>query len=95
MTKREYPRTVWVLQPSMKPVQVEIVKPAKSWGRFDDGDFSAKGKWYGLANMFETKADAIAAGRRGLSAQEVKLALMSEKVAKRRAALDKAEARDD
>lgn len=90
-SNREYPRQVWVLMPSFKPVQVTVVKPYDSWSSVDYGDLTDAGKLYGITKMFASLDDAISAGRRGLSAQEVKIALMSEKIQKKRTALDKAE----
>lgn len=94
MTKRTYPRSVWILRASMKPVEVTVVKNYGS-PYTDYGDLTEAGKLYPVSEMYPTKADAIAAGRRQLGAQEVRLALQSQRIAKRRAALDKAEAQDD
>lgn len=94
MTKRTYPRNVWILRASMKPVEVTVVKNYDS-PYTDYGDLTEAGKLYPVPDMYPTKAHAIAAGRRQLGAQEVRLALQSQRIAKRRAALDKAEASDD
>jgi len=36
-TPRIYPRKAWVLMPSFKPQEVEIVKPYGSWVPFKNG----------------------------------------------------------
>lgn len=61
MSNRVYPRTVWVLMPSFKPSQVEVVE-AHGWSYRDYGDVTAKGKVYAVAAMHETREQAIATG---------------------------------
>lgn len=89
--KRIYPRTVWVLQPSFKPVAVEVVKPYHSWGNEDHGDITEKGKRYGVQQMHETKEQAIAVGRAEIERLRADIAKRTETMCKRIAALDKAE----
>lgn len=90
MSARTYPYIAWTLQPSFKPVQVEIVQMVSFWmSEFDD--CSRNGKCHHLKDLFPTKADAIAAGRERLAAQQAKLDKMQIRLDKRRAALDKAE----
>lgn len=82
-----YPYLAWVLQPSFKPVQVEIVADySGEWVK------SSKGKPYHKGYLFPTKEAAIADGWKRLGAQEADLQLKLDNIAKRKAALTKATA---
>lgn len=90
MTNRIYPRTVWVLHPSFKPVAVEVVKKYGS-PYHDYGDLTEKGKCYSVAAMHETKAEAIQVGRWEVERLRADIAKRTETMNKRIAALDKSE----
>lgn len=84
---RTYPFTAWVLMPRYKPVEVEFVSSSwnPEWSRTETGKrVHCKDHWH-------TRAEAIAVGRQRLDEQEAKLHKSLEKLAKGRAALDKAE----
>lgn len=86
-TKREYPFTAWTLQPSFKPVQVELIRD--TW--YKGTHCTSKGAYKHDDDLFHTKREAIEEGHVRLAAQEADLAKRAEKIAKKRAALDKAE----
>lgn len=90
MSNRVYPRTVWVLMPSFKPMAVEVVKKYGS-PYHDYGDLTAKGKCYAVAAMHDSKEEAIARGRDKIRILRADLAKRTETMNKRIAALDKAE----
>lgn len=90
MSKRIYPRTVWVLQPSFKPVAVTVVKSYDSWSSDDYGDITEKGKIYAISAMHETKEEAIRIGRCEIERQHADITKRTEAMNKRIAALDKA-----
>jgi hypothetical protein len=90
--KRQYPRQAWVLLPSFKPKEITVEKQYKSWSGAADGDLSSTGKWYAVEGLYPTKAAAIAAGRQEINAQQTDLDKRHERIQKRIAALDKAEA---
>lgn len=91
MSKRIYPRKVWVLMPSFKPVEIEVVKPYGARASQDFGDLTEKGKHYPVAAMHETKAEAIQVGRWEVERLRAGIAKRTETMNKRIAALDKAE----
>lgn len=90
MSNRVYPRTVWVLMPSFKPMEVEVVSDY-GVSYHDYGDVTAKGKVYAPAAMHETKKKAIAAGRAEVERVRADIAKRTDNMNKRIAALDKAE----
>jgi hypothetical protein len=90
MSNRVYPRTVWVLMPSFKPMAVEVVS-AYGVSYYDYGDVTAKGKRYAVAAMHETREQAIATGRYEIERLRADIAKRTETMNKRIAALDKAE----
>ena len=87
---RTYPFKAWVLMPSFKPVEVEIVSEYRSWNK-EVYHQTAKQKTYTGSDLFGSKDEAICAGRKRLADQEADLAKRAENIAKKRAALDKAE----
>jgi len=91
MTTRTYPRTVWVLQPSFKPKQVTLVEAYSSWSDEEYGDFSESRRLYRREEQFFRQKDAIAAGRALLAKQQIDLDKKQANIAKKTAALDKAE----
>lgn len=91
MTQRTYPRQAWVLQPSFRPKEVTLVRRAFAYSPTDYGDTADTGKDYAPEDMFPTKADAIAEGKKRLDEQQAKLDKMQANLDKRRATLKKAE----
>lgn len=87
----EYPTTAWVLQPSFKPVKVELVKRKFSLSS-PEYHATVTGKPYNENDLFASKQDAIAAGRAEIEKMEADLAKRRTNLDKRIAALDKAEA---
>ncbi|WP_312141258.1 hypothetical protein [Stutzerimonas nitrititolerans] len=92
MPERTYPYKAWVLMPSFKIVEVELVECYGSWGRYMEWDKASSGKSYNVErDLYPTKAAAIAVGRERVAAQQADLAKRQERLNKRIAALDKAE----
>lgn len=91
MSARTYPYTAWVLLPSFKPKQIEITKAYGAWDGSDYGDLSEAGKLYPRAEIFESKAAAIAGGRARLAKQGADLDKKLNAHAAKVLALDKAE----
>lgn len=89
MSERTYPRNAWVLAPSFKPVEVELIKPYGS-NYHDYGDLTAASKLYAPSEMHDSKALAIAAGWALVEKQQAKLDKMALTLGKKRAALTKA-----
>lgn len=89
MIQRTYPRKVWVLQPSFKPIEVEVVKRYDGWVS-DTGDQTAKGKLYSVSAMYATKTDAIASGWAKIAAMHAELELRQENINKKKSVLKKA-----
>lgn len=87
---RTYPRQVWVLMPSMKPVQLEVVKPYSDYCSNDYGDTTATGRLYRLDQMHATLADAIAEGQAKIEASKANIAKLQASLEKRTVALNKA-----
>jgi len=90
---RTYPRQVWVLMPSFKPVEITVIEKYKSWGGEYDGDVTAVGKIYHISAIFESKEDAIKDGRERCVKMRADIAEREEKLRKKITALDKAEAK--
>lgn len=92
MSKRQYPRKVWVLQPSFKPKQINIVEPAHEYSTmFLDWDRDDTGKTYHIDKMLPTLGAAIAEGRAQIAKMRADIEKRQETMNKRIAALDKAE----
>lgn len=89
---KKYPFKGWILQPSMKPVELTFIKHG-GWSR-DVWHRSQAGKSYHEDAIFDSKQAAIQAGRAICDNLEAKLAKQAETLKKRRAALDKADAAD-
>jgi len=90
--KRTYPYKAWVLTPSFKPKEVELVQPYRAFGGQDYGDLTETGKMYGTAEMFESKRAAVLEGWRRHDEQAAKLDKMRITLEKRRQALRNATA---
>ena len=92
MSERTYPYKAWALMPSFKLVEVELVECYGSWGRNMDWDRASNGKVYNVErDLYPSKPDAIAAGRKKLDEQSADIAKRLERISKRAAAPDKAE----
>lgn len=92
MNARTYPYAAWVLMPSFKPKQVELVKAYGSWGGEPaDYDLTSEGKPYHPTELHSSQANAIAAGRLSLERQRIDLDKKLANLAKKHTALDKAE----
>jgi hypothetical protein len=92
------PYTAWVLMPSFKPAQVELVHqyPGQGWSRGPATHHgTSAGKYYSLSEIHATKADAIAAGRAKLEEMQAKINKTLAGIAKKRAKLDEAAAAGD
>lgn len=90
MSERVYPRKVWVLTPSFKPKEVEVVRPYVSYGSQDYGDLTAATKLYAVSEMFDSKRAAIDEGWRRVDKQKADLDKKLIGIAKRRKALQAA-----
>lgn len=84
--QRTYPRKAWVLTPSFKPKEVELVSQMKAFSR-DYGDKTESGKCYEHSEMFETKQAAVMDGWRRYDEQAAKLDKMRISLEKKRQAL--------
>jgi hypothetical protein len=91
MSKRKYPRQAWVLLPSFKPKELTIVEHCRNWGAGMDWDYADGGKAYNVDKLFDTKSDAITAGRAQIAKLQADIAKRQDTLNKRIAALDKAE----
>ena len=90
MTQRTYPYKGWVLQPSFKPVEVELVRANAPSGGTDFGDHTTAGKWYAPGEIHLTKETAIAAGWATIKRLQADLDKRTLNHKKKRAALTKA-----
>lgn len=80
-----YPYTAWTLQPSFKPVEVQIVRNYHgTWEQTDSG------KTIMAAALFPTKEAAIADGWKRVEEMQAALDKRTENLRKKRAALNKA-----
>ena len=71
MTQKTYPYTAWRLLPSFRPTQVAIK------GQYPNHPYwlvTDTGRILGVSEVFDTRADAIAAGRAKLEVMSVKQA---------------------
>jgi len=84
-----YPTSAWILQPSFKPIAVEMVKRKYDHG-YPDWHAAVSGKAYHESNLHPTLEDAIAAGRAKIIRLEADLTKRRANVDKRIAALNKA-----
>lgn len=89
MSERTYPYKAWVLQPSFKPKEVELVKPYVAWSDHY-GDETASKKVYRLNEIFPSKEKAIEEGWRRIKRQEADLDKRQESLNKKKTALTKA-----
>ena len=91
---KKFPYTAWKLTPGFKPVEVVITDEcAAVWNSDEPAYFvSESGEYHALGDVFEDRASAIAGGLRRLIEQEAGLAKKAANIAKKRAALVKAEA---
>ena len=86
MTNRTYPFKAWVLQPSFKPVEIEIVGHySGNWHQ------SSTGKTYLEAHLHATKVAAINFGWQEVARIQSDLDKRTENLRKKKAALTKAQ----
>lgn len=91
MTKRTYPYKAWTLQPSFKPIEVELTAPA--WPNstvYPDWDTTTKGKHYHINGLFPSKEEAIAHGWKEIERIQADLDKRNETLRKKRAVLNQA-----
>jgi hypothetical protein len=88
--ERTYPYKAWALQPSFKPVEVEIVKAwtDRNWVQAQNG------KLHREEALFPTKEAAIAYGWEQVARIQQDLDKRTENLRKKCLALNKAAARD-
>lgn len=92
MNERTYPYTAWVLPQRFKPKQVVMKEVYDSWDSdVDYGDLSDAGTLYPLDKIFDSLSAAISGGRAMLDKQRLDLDKKLANLAKKHAALDKAE----
>lgn len=86
MSDKEFPYDGWVLMPSFSPKKVTLTEGCHGLYHITE-----KRKWYHLSDIFPSKQDAIRKGRELIDVQKADLDKRHDKLAKRIAALDKAE----
>lgn len=92
MSKRQYPRSAWVLMPSFKPKEVTIVEPAYPGSTmFPDYDKDSGGKSHHVTKLFPSQGAAIAHGREQIVALQADIEKRQATLKKRIAALNAAE----
>lgn len=84
---RTYPYKAWVIQPSGKPKEVELVEEGFSWSDHSDWDITNSGQSYHVDNLYPTREAAITAGLAALDAQQAKLTKQQANLDKKRATL--------
>jgi len=90
MSKRKYPRQIWVLLPSFKPKEVTVPKQFFPYRNADNGDVTETGRRYTVEEMFNTKEEAIKAGWAILIKQGNTITKRLVKITKKCVALTKA-----
>lgn len=88
--ERSYPYKAWVLMPSFKPAEVELVKKYESYSFLDYGDLTATGKCYQRGEIYATKEDALTGGHLRLEKSRAQIAKLQAGHDKKLAALKKA-----
>jgi outer membrane receptor for monomeric catechols len=88
MIPRTYPYTAWVLTPSFKLKQVELVK---AFSGNDYCDLTEAGKLYGTSEIHSSIESAISFGRESLKRQRIDLNKKLGNWSKKLAALNAAE----
>ena len=81
MSDQKFPYSAWVLMPSFRPKQVEVVEKFY----YSDWLGISTGKSYHASNLYESKQQAVGAGLAKLAAQQAD-------IDKRQASLDKRKA---
>ncbi|MGU9816054.1 hypothetical protein ACU684_11760 [Pseudomonas sp. LF135] len=89
MSKTKYPYMAWVLMPSFKPKEIEIVREGSRSNHYQHTDRNSSGKHYALSDLHETKADAVSAGLAKLEVQREAQAKRQESIDKKAAELAK------
>lgn len=91
MSETKFPYEGWVLMPSFKPAQVYFVNAASDWGSLVEWHVAESGKCHHVHKIHPDKQAAIAAGRAKLAVMQAKIHKQLAGMAKKAAALDKAE----
>jgi hypothetical protein len=86
MTARTYPYKAWVLQPTFKPIEVELQRHY-SQGLWDQ---TASGKLYHVRDLFPTQQEAIEHGWKEIERMQEALDKKAEGLRKKRSALNTA-----
>ena len=87
---RETPFSAWTLITDMTPKQVEIISRER-WGKSFFGCLGERrGRWILAEELHETKAEAIAYGRKKLEAQRASIQKQLDNIERRTKNLDKA-----
>lgn len=89
MNNFKFPYKGWVLMPSFAPKELTFINTGWMTGEWHVAENSSK--YYSVAEIYETKSEAIAAGREKLAKLRLDIAKRSAAIEKRQAALDKAE----
>lgn len=84
---RTFPYKAWVLMPSFKPKEVEMVRAYESYSRQDYGDLTGAGKLYARPDIFGSKREAIEEGWRRVDKQKADLDKKLVNIVKKRRAL--------
>lgn len=90
MEERTYPYKAWTLLPSCKPVETEFASKYQSYSQWD-GDVTVKGKLVARADIYPTREAALIAGWGRVAKLEADIRKRQETLAKKKAALRKAE----
>lgn len=88
MTQKTYPYTTWRLLPSFRPTQVVI---KGQYPNHPEWLLTDTGRILGVSEVFDTHADAIAAGRAKLVVMSDKYRAMGVSIQKKTQVLDAAE----
>lgn len=83
--KRDYPFNAWVLGGTFIPKQIIFI--GKGWD--SDWHLSEGGKGYFHEDVFQSKDQAVAAGREKLAKQQARIKKQQDGIDKKRANLDK------
>ena len=87
-TRTDYPFPAWRMLPSGKLQEVTAIK-APSWDRHGTSVETGRGLWIKRVDLFDNRADCIAAGEKKLVDRAEKLSAQMENVAKAIATLEK------
>ncbi|MES2942975.1 MAG: hypothetical protein V4772_08930 [Pseudomonadota bacterium] len=88
--KRVYPRKAWVLTPSFKPKEVELVRAYNAFGGTYYGDITTTDKLCRLDELHESKDAAVADGWLKVAKMQADLKKRNESLSKKIKELEKA-----